>query len=230
MAATGTRWKRPVPRPKDSNWPRGRRAPIFFCSTSACRTASGLEVLTRVRQSTPHLQTIVLTGQDTLSNAIDSIKLGAFHFIGKPYAAEELLSLMQRAFEQQQLVRETQKICGRKPRNSRRCSSGRSPSWHRCSRIAGWWKLRSSFLRSLLRKPTCSLPVKARVGKEVVANLLHTRSRRRQGPLVKLNCAALPQHLIEGELFGYVKGAFTGAVQRFSGHDRGFGWRHPVSG
>ena len=55
------------------------------------------------------------------------------------------------------------------------------------------------------------------VGKEVVANLLHTRSRRRGGPLVKLNCAALPQHLIEGELFGYVKGAFTGAVNDFPG-------------
>ena len=55
------------------------------------------------------------------------------------------------------------------------------------------------------------------VGKEVVSNLLHTRSRRKNGPLVKLNCAALPQHLIEGELFGYVKGAFTGAVNDFPG-------------
>ena len=55
------------------------------------------------------------------------------------------------------------------------------------------------------------------VGKEVVANLIHSRSRRAAGPLVKLNCAALPQHLIEGELFGYVKGAFTGAVNDFPG-------------
>ncbi len=68
------------------------------------------------------------------------------------------------------------------------------------------------------------------VGKEVVANLVHARSRRAGGPLVKLNCAALPQHLIEGELFGYVKGAFTGAVNDFPGHDRRRGGRHAVPG
>ena len=72
--------------------------------------ASGLEVLTEVKQSAPHIQVIVLTGQDSLSNAIESIKLGAFHFISKPYAPEELLSLMKRAMEQQDLVRETESL------------------------------------------------------------------------------------------------------------------------
>ena len=72
--------------------------------------ASGLEVLTKVKQSSAQIQIIVLTGQDSLSNAIESIKLGAFHFIGKPYAPEELLSLMKRALEQQELVRETESL------------------------------------------------------------------------------------------------------------------------
>ena len=178
--------------------------------------ASGLEVLTRVRRSTPHLQTIVLTGQDTLSNAIESIKLGAFHFIGKPYAAEELLSLMQRACEQQQLVRETQDL--RQETKELKALLKKAES-----HLAPVFKNRrmveiEEFIAQIAPSEANVLVTgESGVGKEVVANLLHSRSRRRNGPLVKLNCAALPQHLIEGELFGYVKGAFTGAVNDFPG-------------
>ena len=178
--------------------------------------ASGLEVLTRVRRSTPHLQTIVLTGQDTLSNAIESIKLGAFHFIGKPYAAEELLSLMQRACEQQQLVREAQDL--RQETKELKALLKKAES-----HLAPVFKNRrmveiEEFIAQIAPSEANVLVTgESGVGKEVVANLLHSRSRRRNGPLVKLNCAALPQHLIEGELFGYVKGAFTGAVNDFPG-------------
>ena len=191
--------------------------------------ASGLEVLTRVRQSTPHLQTIVLTGQDTLSNAIESIKLGAFHFIGKPYAAEELLSLMQRACEQQQLVRETQHL--REETKELKALLKRAES-----QLAPVFKNRrmveiEEFISQIAPSEANVLVTgESGVGKEVVANLLHSRSRRRNGPLVKLNCAALPQHLIEGELFGYVKGAFTGSGQRLPGHDRRLGGWHALPG
>ena len=144
--------------------------------------ASGLEVLTKVRQSTPHLQTIVLTGQDTLSNAIDSIKLGAFHFIGKPYAAEELLSLMQRAFEQQQLVREAQNL--REETKELKALLKRAES-----QLAPVFKNRrmveiEEFISQIAPSEANVLVTgESGVGKEVVANLLHTRSRRRNGPL-----------------------------------------------
>ena len=179
--------------------------------------ASGLEVLTKVKQATPHVQTIVLTGQDTLSNAIDSIKLGAFHFIGKPYAAEELLSLMQRALEQQDLRRETESLReeAKELKALLKQASGAPPGPvfknRRMVEI-------EEFITQIAPSEANVLVLgESGVGKEVVSNLLHTRSRRKNGPLVKLNCAALPQHLIEGELFGYVKGAFTGAVNDFPG-------------
>lgn len=178
--------------------------------------ASGLEVLTKLKQSTPHIQTIVLTGQDTLSNAIDSIKLGAFHFIGKPYAAEELLSLMKRAFESQQLVRETHDLREETKELKallKRAESQLSPVFKNRRMV----EIEEFITQIAPSEANVLVTGESGVGKEVVANLLHTRSRRRGGPLVKLNCAALPQHLIEGELFGYVKGAFTGAVNDFPG-------------
>ena len=178
---------------------------------------SGLEVLTKVKQVTPHLQTIVLTGQDTLSNAIDSIKLGAFHFIGKPYAAEELLSLMQRALEQQDLRRETESLREEAKELKallKQASGGQPGPVFKNRRMVEI----EEFITQIAPSEANVLVLgESGVGKEVVSNLLHTRSRRRSGPLVKLNCAALPQHLIEGELFGYVKGAFTGAVNDFPG-------------
>ncbi len=178
--------------------------------------ASGLEVLTKIKQSTPHIQTIVLTGQDTLSNAIDSIKLGAFHFIGKPYAAEELLSLMRRASESQQLARETHHLREEAKELKallKQAESQNAPVFKNRRMV----EIEEFITQIAPSEANVLVTGESGVGKEVVANLLHTRSRRRGGPLVKLNCAALPQHLIEGELFGYVKGAFTGAINDFPG-------------
>jgi DNA-binding NtrC family response regulator len=178
--------------------------------------ASGLEVLTEVKRSAPRIQIIVVTAQDSLSNAIESIKLGAFHFISKPYAPEELLSLMKRAMEQQELAREAESL-----REQTKDLKARLK--HAEAQLAPVFKNRrmveiDEFIAQIAPSEANVLVTgESGVGKEVVANLIHTHSRRASGPLVKLNCAALPQHLIEGELFGYVKGAFTGAVNDFPG-------------
>ena len=178
--------------------------------------ANGLEVLTEVKKSAPRIQVIVLTAQDSLSNAIESIKLGAFHFISKPYAPEELLSLMKRAMEQQDLTIEAESL--REQTKELTAKLKRAEA-----QLAPVFKNRrmveiEEFITQIAPSEANVLVTgESGVGKEVVANMIHSRSRRVNGPLVKLNCAALPQHLIEGELFGYVKGAFTGAVNDFPG-------------
>ncbi len=180
--------------------------------------ASGLEVLTKIKQEAPKIHVIVLTAQDSLSNAIDSIKFGAFHFISKPYAPEELLSLMQRAFEQQALAHEAAALREQtKELKARlRDAEARVAATH-VSRSRRMVEIEDFVRRIAPSEANVLITGESGTGKEVVANLIHTKSQRARGPMVKLNCAALPQQMIEGELFGYVKGAFTGAVNDFPG-------------
>lgn len=178
--------------------------------------ASGLEVLTQLHTQWPSLQTIVITAQDSLANAIESIKLGAFHFVSKPYAPEELLSLMQRALQQQELKLETETLRKEtlelKARLKQVESSDGPVFKHR-----RMLEIQEMIQRVAPSEANVLITGESGVGKEVVANLIHTRSKRAAGPLIKLNCAALPAQMIEGELFGYVKGAFTGALHDFPG-------------
>ena len=159
--------------------------------------ADGLETLDRLKKDFGDSQVIILTAHDSLNNAIESIKRGAFHFISKPYAPEELLSLAEKALEKRLVLAET--------------------------RLAPVFK--SKVMQEMEELIGAMAPSDANVlitgesgvGKEVVANVIHSKSRRADKPLVKLNCAAFPQTMIEGELFGYVKGAFTGAMNNFPG-------------
>lgn len=178
--------------------------------------ADGLDVLREIKAEFPQMPVIILTANDSLSNAIDSIKQGAFHFISKPYAVEELLNLITRAIQQRQLVRETETLHEEKQQLSRRLEKAER-------QLAPVIKSRS--MRDVLELVERVAPTDANVlllgesgvGKEVMANQIHSLSKRVAKTLVKLNCAAFPANMIEGELFGYVKGAFTGAVADFPG-------------
>jgi len=178
--------------------------------------AEGLQTLDSIKGDSPEMPVIILTAHDSLHNAIESIKRGAYHFVSKPYAPEELLSLVEKALEKQLLLREREKLREKTEQLEKRLEIAET-------------RLKPIFMSNSMQQIeeliNAMAPSDANVlivgesgtGKEVIANVIHTRSRRAGQAMVKLNCAAFPQTMIEGELFGYVKGAFTGALNDFPG-------------
>ena len=178
--------------------------------------ADGLEMLDRIKTELPQVQVIILTAHDSLHNAIESIKRGAYHFISKPYAPEELLSLVEKALETQFLLREAVELREKTERLEKRLeiAEARPTPIFKSKPMQEIEELIDAMAPS---DANVLIVGESGVGKEVIANTIHARSRRAGQPVVKLNCAAFPQTMIEGELFGYVKGAFTGAMHDFPG-------------
>jgi DNA-binding NtrC family response regulator len=192
------------------------RVPALVLLDLQLPDAPGLETLDQIKTEFPGIQVIILTAHDSLNNAIESIKRGAYHFISKPYAPEELLSLVDKALENQSLLRETAELRQKTQQLEKRlelAETRRGPIF--TSKVMQ--EIQDLIAAMAPSDASVLITGESGVGKEVVANTIHQRSRRADKPMVKLNCAAFPQAMIEGELFGYVKGAFTGAVNDFKG-------------
>ena len=163
---------------------------------------SGLEVLPKVRAAHPDVTVVMMSGNATVETAVQATKLGALDFIEKPLSGDKLLITVQNALELARLTRENARY------------KARAAAEH--SMIG-----KSSSMRVIADKIAKTAPSSGRVlitgengtGKELVARAIHDQSRRAKGPFVKLNCAAIPSELIESELFGHEKGAFTGATK-----------------
>src|SRR5438045_5661228 len=168
--------------------------------------ADGLETLERLKKDFGDAQVIILTAHDSLHNAIESIKRGAYHFISKPYASEELLSLVEKALEKQFLLRQAEKLREKTEQLEKRLEIAEA-------RPAPVFKSKPmQEIEELIEAMAPSdanvlIAGESGVGKEVIANTINAHSRRAEHPMVRLNCAAFPQTMIEGELFGCVKGA-----------------------
>jgi len=169
----------------------------------------GLELLARVKKICPKTEVIIITAYGTVSNAVEAMKKGAFDYIMKPIELEELEIVIERVFEHRSLVDENQYLKERLESNHVAHSIiGKSTSSQRIRELIEMVGPLDSTV--LIMGETGS-------GKEVVANAIHQLSSRRNQPFIKVNCAALPDTLLESELFGHEKGAFTGALQRTKG-------------
>lgn len=169
----------------------------------------GIEVLKYVVSHFPTLPVIILTGHGTVEDAVQAMRIGAFDFISKPLNLEHLVMLVKRALERQELSRKNIELSQELAKTKvSRLLIGESP-----------------VMRDVMNAVNKAAPTRANVlitgesgvGKEVIADAIHELSNRHDKPLVKLHCAALPEALLESELFGYEKGAFTGAVNRKRG-------------
>lgn len=177
----------------------------------------GMELLPEIKRRWPDTQVIMLTGFATFDAAVEAVKQGAFHFQSKPFHAESLSLLVRRACEHKYL-------------NDRTVALQRALSTLRGETPAVFAsRAMTDILRLVERVAGSDAPVlitgESGTGKEVVADLIHALSPRATGPFVKVNCAALPRELIESELFGAVKGAYTGAHSDRDGlfHEAGRG-------
>ncbi len=193
------------------------KSPLLVLLDLQLPDAEGLQTLDEIKTSAPKTQVIVLTAHDTLNNAIESIKRGAYHFISKPYAPEELLSLVEKALESQSLLRETQELRQRTQQLEKRLEMASASQPTPIFKSKAMQEIDGLITAMAPSDANVLITGESGVGKEVIANIIHVRSRRADASMVKLNCAAFPSTMIEGELFGYVKGAFTGAMNDFSG-------------
>jgi DNA-binding NtrC family response regulator len=164
--------------------------------------ADGLDLLPLIKGQWPETEAIVLTGYATLEHAVEATKRGAFHFQTKPHN-EGIYNLVERALERKQQSLENRKLID----TLKRISGDSSPVFQSAPMKA----VMKTIERIAPSDVSVLITGESGTGKEVVADLIHTLSRRSKGPFIKINCAALPRELIESELFGSVKGAFTGA-------------------
>ena len=169
----------------------------------------GLQLLQQLKSKDPSLEVIIMTGHSSIAKAVEATKQGAFYFVAKPFDSAEMLTLVSKALERRRLLAETSDLKRRLAEQSGLGELlGGSPAMRRMFDL----------LESVAGSDANVLIVgESGTGKELAANALHAKSTRANGPNVKINCAALPKDLIESELFGHVKGAFTGATTDKSG-------------
>ena len=166
----------------------------------------GLEVLAKLHDSFPELPIVMISGHGDIDTAVDSIKKGAFDYIQKPLDLNRLLVTLRNALDRSTLVAETKTL--KKKVNTKYKMIGETPAM---------LKVKEMIERVAPTDARVQITGSNGTGKQAVAHWIHEKSNRASAPFVEVNCAAIPSELIESELFGHVKGSFTGAVKDKAG-------------
>ena len=166
----------------------------------------GVEVLEAIKKIKPEIPVVMISGHGDLDTAVNTMRLGAFDYISKPPDLNRLLNTVRNALDKKELVVENKLLKKKVSKNYEMIGESKAIS-HIKDIIE---KVASTDARVLITGPNGT-------GKELVAHWLHQKSDRAKGPLIEVNCAAIPSELIESELFGHVKGAFTSAVKDRAG-------------
>jgi DNA-binding NtrC family response regulator len=169
----------------------------------------GMELLKTAKNSLPDAKVVMMTAYGTVQNAVEAMKLGAFDYVMKPFSIDEIELVLQRAIEHRQLLLENRllrsEVIGKYRFDN---IVGRSPQMQKIFELVE---------TVAARKATVLITGESGTGKELIAKAIHYNSPRRDGPFIRINCAALPEGLVESELFGHEKGSFTGAIRQSRG-------------
>ena len=168
---------------------------------------TGLDVLQAVRERDPEVPVILMTAQASLQSAVKAVNEGAFYYLQKPFSNADLVALCRRAAEVRYLSRENKSL--KKEIRRRDHSSAVRP----IGRNRGFLEIVKLAETVAPTDSTILITGESGTGKEIVARYIHQLSDRESGPFISINCGALPESLLESELFGHVKGSFTGAVR-----------------
>jgi DNA-binding NtrC family response regulator len=169
----------------------------------------GLEVLRRIKVLDENIDVIMITAVKNVRVAVEAIKLGAYDYIVKPFEIDDILSLLQRTLEHQHLLREVLYLRSEVDRHQEMGNI--------VGRSAKMRQIYDLVTRVADTNVTVLINGESGVGKELIARAIHQQSQRRTNPFVAVNCAAISEHLVESELFGHERGAFTGAIEMHRG-------------
>jgi len=165
--------------------------------------ASGIDLITHVKRTTPDVEVILMTGYGSLDITIEAIKAGAYYYLEKPYTPDRLFTLVDRALQLQSLKHENESL--------KRTLAGDGETFGMIGRDTRMCQIFETIRTAAPSDASVLIEGESGTGKELIAAAFHTQSQRAAGPFIRINCAAIPHELIESELFGYKRGAFTGA-------------------